>query len=76
MAIQMVNGYPCANCSDAALAKQGVDPTKASSLAEGLANETREKNGNSLAPEAVTQASAGEHARAPLDYTAELDILV
>lgn len=76
MAIQMVNGYPCANCSDASLAKQGVDPTKASSLAEGLANEARERNGNSVSHEAVSQAGASEHARASLDYTAELDILV
>lgn len=76
MSIRMVNGYPCANCSDAALAKQGVDPTKVSGLSEGLAKEVREKNGNALSPEAVTQAGAGEHARARLDYTAELDVLV
>lgn len=74
MSIRMVNGYPCANCSDASLAKQGVDPTKASSLAESLALETKKKNGKAELPDAVTQATATDRAR--LDYSAELDILV
>ena len=26
--MQIVNGYPCVNCSDTELAKRGVDPAK------------------------------------------------
>jgi hypothetical protein len=76
MSIQMVNGYSCANCADAALAKQGVDPTKASSLAEGLALEAEKRTDKAVTADAVSNASGVEQGRAKLDYSAELDILV
>lgn len=76
MAIEMINGYACSNCADAALAKRGVDPTKASSLAEGLALENAEKNGNALLPDAVTGTEAAERARPKLEFSQNLDILV
>jgi hypothetical protein len=28
VAIQLVNGYPCRNCSDVELARKGIDPAK------------------------------------------------
>lgn len=76
MAIEMVNGYSCANCADVALAKRGVDPTKASSLAEGLAMEAREKTSNALLPEAVSGLTEAERPRAKLDFSRMLDVLV
>ena len=76
MAIEMVNGYACANCSDVALAKRGVDPTKASNLAEGLALEKAEKTGNALLPDAVEGAREAERARPKLDFSRALDLLV
>lgn len=76
MAIEMVNGYACANCSDASLAKKGIDPSKASTVAEGLALEKSEKNANALLPDAIQGAAEAERARPKLDFSQNLDILV
>jgi hypothetical protein len=75
MAIEMVNGYPCRNCSEAAKAQRGIDPRESAVEAVTAPSATQQAN-EALDPRAVTPAGEGADVRAPLDFTRYLDKLV
>jgi hypothetical protein len=74
MAIEMVNGYPCRNCSEAAKAQRGIDPRE-STVEAATAPNTAQQTNETLEPRAVTAAGEGADVRAPLDFTRYLDKL-
>lgn len=82
MSIQMVNGFACANCAEASLAKRGVDPHEdpnnvASSLG-GIGNAAAEAAPvrDSVLPQAVPEAGTASDVRAKLDYAHYVDKLI
>lgn len=75
MAISFVNGYACANCSDTAKAKQGIDPNQNPVETANELSKAQQTNAT-LEPRAVSEAGEGADVRARLDFTQALDLLV
>jgi hypothetical protein len=75
MAIELVNGYPCRNCSEAAKAQRGIDPRE-SAVEAATAPSAAQQANETLDPRAVTAPSEGADVRAPLDFTRFVDKLV
>lgn len=62
MAMEIVNGYPCTNCSEATQAAKGINPAE---------------KANGGLPEPKVEANAADNRpRASLDYAQVLDKLV
>ncbi|WP_150287090.1 hypothetical protein [Rhabdaerophilum calidifontis] len=74
MPIEIVNGYPCADCADIAKAKRGIDP--AESLAESRVREEAAPDAALTATENVAEAGSPYDVRVPLAFARQIDRLV
>jgi hypothetical protein len=85
MSVEMINGYPCANCAEVSLAKRGIDPHKKPGDPEGLDKDAAKgvagtgaatgASGTGDGPAGVEAKGDAADVRAPLDYTQNLDKL-
>jgi hypothetical protein len=67
MAIEIVNGYGCTNCSEAAQASRGIDPHRSPTEVANEKKQLQQAN-DVLIPNAVDALTWDGRPRARLDY--------
>jgi hypothetical protein len=74
MAVEMVNGYACANCTEAAKAARGIDPHQ-SPAEVASAKQAAQQAKDALVPHSIEALTQDGRPRARLDYAQTLDKL-